>query len=95
MTILKTVNAVSGMLTYTQNLVEDLMKQIDLDQISQEEIGESLAAIADHLYMNACSLETAADDLESVSAGLKSLKTVMGLPRRVSTAIRKIGTVRE
>lgn len=51
--------------------------------------------IADHLYMNARSLETAADDLESVSASLKSLKTVMGLPRRVSTAIRKIGTVRE
>lgn len=74
MTILKTVNAVSGMLTYTQNLVEDLMKQIDLDQISQEEIGEALAVIADHLYMNACSLETAVDDLESVSASLKSIQ---------------------
>lgn len=36
MTILKTVNSVSGMLTYTQDLVEDLMKQIDLNQISQK-----------------------------------------------------------
>lgn len=95
MTILKTVNAVSGMLTYTQNLVEDLMKQIDLDQISQEEIGESLAVIADHLYMNACSLETAADDLESVSASLKSIQANPQSSRRVKASIRKIGTVRE
>lgn len=95
MTILKTVNAVSGMLTYTQNLVEDLMKQIDLDQISQEEIGESLAVIADHLYMNAGSLETAADDLESVSASLKSIQANPQLSRRVKASIRKIGTVRE
>lgn len=95
MTILKTVNAVSGMLTYTQNLVEDLMKQIDLDQISQEEIGESLAVIADHLYMNACSLETAVDDLESVSASLKSIQANPQSSRRVKASIRKIGTVRE